>query len=132
MKTSKNVLLAILLTFIFVSMAQAGTQVQINQQAMVKAEINNVTHNTVRAAVKLFGYDDAGTVIGHLCQETYLGADRTTTLEFNWQAPAYATGVYWSPKVEVGGNCVNQDTTYDHDSDSDSDDHDYYDYYDYH
>jgi trans-2-enoyl-CoA reductase len=127
MKRSKIVLLALLLTFVLVGMAQAGTQVQINQQAMVKAEIQNVTHNTVRAAVKLFGYDDAGTVIGHLCQETYLGADRTTTLEFNWQAPAYATGVYWSPKVEVGGSCVNQDITYDHDSDSDSDD--YSDYY---
>jgi len=129
MKTTKNILLAILLTLFFVGMAHAGTQVQINQQTLVKAQIENVTHNTVRAAVKLFGYDDAGTVIGHLCQETYLGAERITTLEFNWQAPAYATGVYWSPKVEVGGNCVNQDTTYDHDSDSDSDDHDYYDYH---
>lgn len=124
MKLSKIVLLAMIFAFITVGMAQAGSQVQLNQNAQVKASVQNTTNSTVRAAVKLFGYDDVGTVIGHLCQEAYLAAGNTTTLDFAWQAPAYATGIYWSPKVEVGGSCVNQETSYDNDSDSDSDDSD--------
>lgn len=130
MKLSKIVLLAMIFAFVTVGMAQAGTQVQLNQNAEVKAAVKNTTGNTVRAAVKLTGYDDVGTAIGHLCQETYLAAGQTTDLAFTWQAPSYATGIYWSPKVEVGGSCANQDSTTSYDSDSDSDsDGSYYDYH---
>lgn len=123
MKLSKVILLAMVFAFALVTMAQAGTQVQLNQAALVKADIQNTTNNSVRAAVKLIGYDDVGTIIGHLCQETYLGANGVSSLSFNWQAPAYATGVYWSSKVEVGGTCATQVTSYDTDSDSDGDSH---------
>jgi len=121
MKLSKVLLLAMVFAFAMGTMAHAGSQIQLNQAAQVQAAIQNTTNNSVSAAVKLTGYDDVGAIIGHLCQETYLGANRTSTLSFNWQAPSYATGVYWSSKVEVGGSCASQSTSYDTDSDSDSD-----------
>lgn len=121
MKLSKVLLFALVFALAMGTMAHAGSQVQLNQAALVKAAIQNTTNTNVSAAVKLTGYDDVGTIIGHLCQETYLGANSTQSLSFNWQAPSYATGIYWSPKVVVGGSCETQDVSYDRDSDSDSD-----------
>lgn len=127
MRTTKLILLAMLIAFVTVTMAHAGTQVMKNQATTVKASVKNNSNNSVRAAVKLSGYDNAGTKIGQLCKETWLGEGRTADLEFAWNAPAYATGVYWSSKVEVGGVCPNvvlpevEVPQYQYDSDSDSD-----------
>jgi len=137
MKWSKIVLLAMVFSIMTVGTALAGTQVQTNQSTDFSASVKNTTRNSVRAAVKLFGYDDAGMVIGHLCQEAWLGAGRTTSVKFAWQAPAYATGVYWSPKVDVNGTCPNISSDDDHDDDDDDDDdHDddreYHDHHNHH
>jgi len=127
MRTTKLILLAMIVAFVSVTMAHAGTQVMKNQAVTVKASVKNVSNDSVRAAVKLSGYDDAGVKIGQLCKETWLGEGRTADLEFAWNAPAYATGIYWSSKVEVGGECPNVELpdvdvpVYDFDSDSDSD-----------
>lgn len=128
MRTAKLILLAMLFAIVSVTLAHAGTQVKINQAATVKASIKNVTNDSVRAAVKMTGYDDAGVKVGQLCKEAWLGEGRTTAVEYVWNAPAYATGVYWQAKVDVNGDCPNADLpTYDthnyHDSD-DSDDSD--------
>jgi trans-2-enoyl-CoA reductase len=135
MRTAKLILLAMLFAIVSVTLAHAGTQVKVNQAATVKATIKNVTNDSVRAAVKMTGYDDAGVKVGQLCKEAWLGEGRTTAIEYAWNAPAYATGVYWQAKVEVNGDCPNAEvpTTevpsyrFESDSDSDSDadsDHD--------
>lgn len=130
MRTAKLILLAMLVALVTVSLAHAGTQVQKNQATTVKASVKNMTNKSVRAAVKLSGFDNAGTKVGQLCKETWLGEGRTANLEFAWNAPAYATGVYWSSKVEVGGECPNVELpdieipVYDYDSDSDDSDAD--------
>lgn len=127
MRTAKLMILAMLIAFVSVTLAQAGAQVQVNQAATVKASVKNITNDSVRAAVKMTGYDDAGIKVGQLCKEAWLGEGRTTAIEYAWNAPAYATGIYWQAKVEVNGDCPNVDVpTYDwrdrYDSDSDSDD----------
>ena len=127
MKTAKLILLAMLVAFVSVTLAHAGTQVQVNQAATVKATIKNVNSSTM-AAVKVTGYDDAGVKVGQLCKEVYLrGYGNSTDVSYTWNAPAYATGIFWQAKVENNGTCPNVDLpTYDthdyHDSDSDSDD----------
>ena len=81
----------------------------------------------LKAAVKLTAYDDAGTVVGKVCSEQYLYANSTKTVTYRWQAPNYKTGLYWSPKVVVGGTCINQvigDDSDDSDDGDDSDDSD--------
>jgi len=126
MRTTRLILLAMLIAFVSVTLAHAGVQVKPNQSALVKASVKNMTNDSVRAAVKMTGYDDAGVKVGQLCKEAWLAEGRTTALEYSWVAPAYATGIYWQAKVEVKGDCPNVDvSTYDyhdyHDSDSDSD-----------
>ena len=116
MKMTRILMLAMLVAFVTVSLASAGTQVLKNQSTTVSAKIENKTGRSVPAAVKLTGYDDTGNIIGHLCREAYLSAYRPTTLEFAWQAPGYATGVYWSSKVEKYGDCPSTDS-YEHDDD---------------
>lgn len=130
MRTAKMILLAMVVALVTVTLAHAGTQVQKNQATTIKASVQNNSNDSVRAAVKLTGYDNAGTKIGQLCQVSWLGEGRTANLEFAWNAPAYATGIYWSSKVEVGGDCPNVELPdvevpvyrFDSDSDSDSDD----------
>ena len=125
MRTTKLIIMAMLFAFVSVTLAHAGMQVQINQAAIVKASVQNNSHDSVRAAVKMTGFDDAGVKVGQLCKEAWLGEGRTTAVEYSWNAPAYATGVYWQAKVEVNGDCPNAEIpTYDyHDYyDSDSDD----------
>ena len=124
MRTTKLILLAMLFAFVSVTMAHAGTQVKINKAATVKASVQNNSNDSVRAAIKMTGFDDAGVKVGQLCKEAWLGEGRTTAVEYSWNAPAYATGVYWQAKVEVNGDCPNTEIpTYDfhdyHDSDSD-------------
>ncbi|MCP3176848.1 MAG: hypothetical protein AB7F21_09240 [Desulfuromonadales bacterium] len=127
MKTAKLILLAMLIAFVSIPLAHAGTQVKLNQAATVKASVKNTTSQSVRAAVKMTGFDNAGVKIGQLCKEAWLSEGRTTAVEYTWNAPGYATGVYWQAKVEVNGDCPNSEVpTYDfvdhhHDSDSDSD-----------
>lgn len=99
------IILAILFACVTATMAEAGTQVQINQATTVKAGIKNATTSNRIGSVVLTGYDDAGTVIGRLCKNVYLPAGRTTSLELPWQAPAYPTGVYWSSKVAINVFC---------------------------
>ena len=127
MRTTKLIILAMLIAFVSVTLAHAGAQVKINQAATVKASVQNNSNDSVRAAVKMTGYDDAGVKVGQLCKEAWLGEGRTTALEYSWNAPAYATGVYWQAKVEVNGDCPNAEIpSYDfndyHHYDSDSDD----------
>lgn len=129
MRTTKLILLAMIIAFVSVTMAHAGTQVLKNQNAAVKVSVKNVTNNSVRAAVKMTGFDDAGVKVGQLCKEAWLGEGRTTAVEYAWTAPGYATGIYWQAKVDVNGECPYaevptydyHDHDYDSDSDSDSD-----------
>lgn len=120
MRTTKLILLAMLFAFVSVTLANAGTQVKINQAATVKASVQNNSNDSVRAAVKMTGFDDAGVKVGQLCKEAWLGEGRTTDIEYSWNAPAYATGVYWQAKVDVNGDCPNVEIP----------DYDFHDYYD--
>ncbi len=125
MRKTKLILMAMLIAFVSVTLAHAGTQVKINQAATVKASVQNNSNDSARAAVKMTGYDDAGIKIGQLCKEAWLGEGRTTAVEYAWKAPAYATGVYWQAKVEVNGDCPNVEipiVDYHDYHDSDSDD----------
>lgn len=128
MRITKLIIMAMLFAFVSVTLAHAGMQVQINQAATVKASVQNNTNDSVRAAVKMTGYDDAGVKVAQLCKEAWLGEGRTTAVEYSWNAPAYATGVYWQAKVEANGDCPNAEIPsydfhdyHDYDSDSDSD-----------
>lgn len=127
MRTAKLILMAVLVAFVTVTLAHAGTQVQINQSAAVKASIKNTTTRSVSAAVKMTGYDDAGTKVGQLCKQVWLGAGKTTAVDYTWRAPSYATGVYWTAKVEKNSTCpaVAVETYHDdyHNSDDYDDDH---------
>lgn len=126
MKTIKMLILAVLIAFVTVTLAQAGTVVAKGQFAPVKVSVKNPGYSTM-AAVKMTAYDDAGAKAGQLCKEVYLrGYGNTTSVEYSWQAPSYATGLFWQAKVETRGTCPNADVpTYDYTdyhSDSDSDD----------
>lgn len=126
MKLMKIVMLAAVFAFVASGVALAAGSVQMNQTVTVSADVKNTTNNGIRAAVKMAAYDKVGTAVGHLCKEVYLAANRVTTVNYLWQAPGYETGLYWSPKVEIGGSCVNATDGSSHDSDdtdSDSDDH---------
>lgn len=125
MRTVKLLVMAMLLAFTTGTLAHAGSQILKNQSTTIKAAVTNNTTKSVLAAVKLTGYDDTGVAIGKLCKSIYLGAGRTTTVEYPWQAPNYGTGVYWSSKVEVNSTCPSTTTVVNyHDDDNDDDDHD--------
>lgn len=124
MRTAKLILTAMLVALVTVTLAHAGTQVQINQSAAIKASIKNTTTRSVIAAVKMTGYDDAGTKIGQLCKQAWLGAGKTTAVDFSWNAPNYPTGVYWTAKVEKNTLCPSTVISNYHDDDYDHDDHD--------
>lgn len=120
MKTAKAILMAILIAGMSATLAQAGSMVKINSTTTLKAAVMNNTRSSASAAVKLTGYNNAGVIIGNLCKSAYLKAGRTTTLDFSWKAPNYATGIYWSSKVEVGKSCPSTVVVY-----QDHDDHEY-------
>jgi hypothetical protein len=127
MRTVKLLVMAMLFAFTTGTLAHAGSQILKNQSTTIKAAVKNNTTKGVLAAVKLTGYDDTGVAIGKLCKSVYLGAGRTTTVEYPWQAPNYGTGVYWSSKVEVNSACPSATTAtshHDDDDDHDDDDHD--------
>lgn len=127
MRATKLIILAMIIAFVSVTMAHAGLQVQKNQSATVRAEVKNNSNDSVLAAVKMTGFDDAGVKVGQLCKQVWLGEGKTTAVEYAWTAPGYATGLYWQAKVEVKGECPNVDVgtidfqDYFDDSDSDSD-----------
>ncbi len=123
---TKKILLAMLIALVTVSLAHAGTPVLKGSISPVKANVKNTGYSTM-AAVKMTAYDDAGGKVGQLCKEVYLrGYGRITAVDYSWQAPNYATGLYWQAKVEKNGTCPNADVpTYDYEEhDSDSDDSD--------
>ncbi|PLY07729.1 MAG: hypothetical protein C0624_03495 [Desulfuromonas sp.] len=124
MKIKRIVILAMLIAFASVAVASAGTQVYKNEVATVAAKIENNSGRSVPAAVKMSAYDDAGNLIGHLCREAYLSSYRDNNIEFSWQAPAYATGVYWSTQVEKYGSCGTTDETDYHEHTDDYEEHD--------
>lgn len=134
MKTVTLFVMALLFAFTTATVGHAGTSIQKSQSTTVKAAVKNMTSKSVLAAVKLTGYDDSGTAIGKLCKSVYLGAGRTTNVDYYWKSPNYGTGIYWSSKVEVGKACpstVVTTTTYDDDDhDNDHDDHDDHDEHD--
>lgn len=127
MRTTKLILLAMIIAFVSVTMAHAGMQVLKNQGASVNVDVKNNTDRSVLAAVKMTAFDDAGVKISQLCKQAWLGEDKTTTVEYTWTAPGYATGVYWQAKVDVDGDCPFVEVpdydfnNYQDDSDSDSD-----------
>jgi hypothetical protein len=128
MKTVTLFVMALLFAFTTATVGHAGTSIQKSQSTTVKAAVKNMTSKSVLAAVKLTGYDDSGTAIGKLCKSVYLGAGRTTTIDYYWKSPNYGTGVYWSSKVEVGKACpstVVATTTYDDHDDDDDDEHEH-------
>ena len=113
--------------------ALAGSSVKMNQQAAVSTLIKNNHWYDVRAAVRMTGFDDAGNVVGHLCKEVTLKDKEVTRVSYLWQAPGYETGLYWSPKVDVGGQCASNESSgdeYYHDHDDDHHDDDHHDYHD--
>ncbi len=125
MKTVNIFVMALLFAFTTATLGHAGTSIQKSQSTTVKAAVKNMTSKSVLAAVKLTGYDNTGTAIGKLCKSVYLGAGRTTNVDYYWKSPNYGTGVYWSSKVEVGKACPSTVvTTTSHDDDDDHDDHD--------
>ena len=101
--------------------AQAVTEVKVNQFTDVNVTVQNNADRAVQAAVRLKGYDGVGTLVGQLCKEVVLAETAATRVSYAWQAPAYATGLYWSPQIEVGGTCPNQDRTWEDDDSSDDD-----------
>lgn len=125
MKTVNIFVMALLFAFTTATLGHAGTSIQTGQSSTVKAAVKNMTSKSVLAAVILTGYDDAGTAIGKLCKSVYLGAGRTTNVDYYWKSPNYGTGVYWSSKVDVGKACPSTvvTTTY-HDDDDHDDEHD--------
>lgn len=125
MKTAKTILMAIIIAGMSANLAQAGSTVKINSTTTIKAAVKNNTRSSASAAVKLTGYNNAGVIIGTLCKSAYLVAGRTTTLDFPWIAPNYATGIYWSSKVEVGRSCPSTVVVYQDHDDHEYDDHEY-------
>ncbi len=125
MKLTRTVLFAMFIAFATSGLALAAGSVQMNEAVAVSADVKNATGNYLRAAVRMRAFDDAGNAVGHVCREVTLRPNDITTVSYLWRAPSYETGLYWSPKVDVGGACVNQDADEsDHDhGDSDSDDH---------
>lgn len=127
MKITKTILLAMVLAIASTGLAMAAGTVQMSQAVAVTADVQNSTGNDLRAAVKLLAYDNTGNAVGHVCREVTLPANDVVTVSYQWRAPGYATGLYWTSKVTVGGDCVNHDvddTDSDSDSDGDSDDSD--------
>ncbi|MDD2542259.1 MAG: hypothetical protein PHH28_14635 [Desulfuromonadaceae bacterium] len=125
MKTVTLFVMALLFAFTTATVGHAGTSIQKSQSTTVKAAVKNMTSKSVLAAVKLTGYDDAGTAIGKLCKSVYLGAGRTTNVDFYWKSPNYGTGVYWSSKVEVGKACPSTVVTTSYHDDDDDHHHDH-------
>ncbi len=125
MKVAKTVSMAIVLALACPGLALAAGTVQMNQTANVSADVKNTTGKYLHAAVRMMAYDQKGNAVGHVCREVTLRPNDVTTVEYAWRAPAYETGLYWSPKVDINGACVNQDADEtDYSShDSDSDDH---------
>ena len=105
MKIYRIIIVAVLTLFVASSVVQAAGQIKVNQSTTVSVDVQNNSRDKVRAAVKLSGYDSTGNSVGHLCREVRLKDRSVTTVEYSWNAPSYATGLYWSPKVEVGESC---------------------------
>lgn len=125
MKITKTIMLAMFIALVTSGLAMAAGTVQMNQAVAISADVQNSTGNYLAAAVRMQAYDNVGNAVGHLCREVTLRPNAVTSVSYLWRAPSYETGLYWSPKVEVNGACINQDadeTDYDH-GDSDSDDH---------
>lgn len=120
MKIAKIMILAMIVALAGTTMAQAAGEVQMGRTVAVSADVKNSSDYTQQAAVRMLAYDTVGNVVGHLCREVSLPANEVITVSYLWRAPAYETGLYWSPKVTVNDNCVNHDSD-DSDSDSDSD-----------
>jgi hypothetical protein len=120
MKSAKIFFLAVVFAMASAATALAAGSVKMNTVANVSAAVKNTTATSVYAAVKMMGFDQVGTAVGHLCKEVYLPKNATTVVNFSWQAPNYPTGLYWSAKVDKYGHCGTHDT-HDEDSDSDSD-----------
>jgi hypothetical protein len=125
MKVAKIVSMAIVIALAGTGLALAAGTVQMNQTANVSADVKNTTGNYLHAAVRMLAYDQKGNAVGHVCREVTLRPNAVTTVDYTWRAPGYETGLYWSPKVDINGACVNQDADEtDYSShDSDSDDH---------
>lgn len=123
MKTTRLIAVIMVTLLVMSGMAMAAGPVKMNQSTQVSAAVQNLNSGT-SAAVKMTAYDNIGTKVAQLCKEVYLrGSGNTTTVAFDWIAPNYETGLYWSTKVEAGGTCAaSSGSTSDYDSDSDSDD----------
>jgi len=117
MRTMKLIMMMLLFACISVTLAHAGSSVQKGQSTTINATVKNTTRSSALVAVKITGYDDSGSVIGHLCQNTYIKAGRTANVSFPWQAPNYGTGVYWASKVEAGVSCPSSVDEHDDDDD---------------
>ncbi len=125
MKRAAIILLATLIAFASTGLAMAAGSVQVDQTVTVSADVKNATDVDLQAAVKLVAYDIAGTAVGHVCREVSLAANKTTPVSYQWRAPSYETGLYWSSTVTIDGVCANHDgDDTDSDSDSDGDDED--------
>ncbi len=125
MKIAKTIIMAMVVALASTGLAMAAGTVQMGQTANVSADVKNSTGNYLQAAVRMQAFDNVGNAVGHVCKEVTLRPNDVTTVDYTWRAPDYETGLYWSPKVEIGGSCVNQDADEsDYSShDSDSDDH---------
>ena len=110
MKVAKIVILAMVVALTSSGLAMAAGSVQMNQAVAVTADVQNTAGTDLQAAVRLLAYDNVGNEVGHVCREVTLAAGDITTVSYEWRAPSYETGLYWSSKVDVNGNCDSQDT----------------------
>lgn len=110
MKIAKTIILAMVIALASSGLAMAAGSVQTNQAVAVTADVKNSAGNDLQAAVRLLAYDNVGNEVGHVCREVSLPAGDITTVSYEWRAPAYVTGLYWSSKVDVNGVCDSQDT----------------------
>ena len=124
MKIFKIMLVAVLTIFGATSIVQAAGQVRVNQSITVSVDVQNNDDDEVDVAVKLSGYDSTGNSVGHFCREVELDDESLTTVTFTWKAPSYTTGLYWTSKIEVDGDCPKDTADYSDVSDHDDDDHD--------
>ncbi|MBI5557157.1 MAG: hypothetical protein HY885_05920 [Deltaproteobacteria bacterium] len=106
MKLAKIITLAILFAFISGGMALAAGTIKRGASTTVSAAVKNTTKTSIKAAVTLMAYDEAGTKVGNLCKNNVnLPKGASTVVKYTWKAPSYKTGLYWTSKVNTQNYC---------------------------
>lgn len=83
----------------------------------VSINLQNQDRDAKNGTLEVIGTDAAGSVIASFSQPVYIDGDSNKSVEFNFQAPQYATNLYWSAKVLAPASSD------DHEDDHEDDDH---------